>query len=243
MIAVALWGVDSNAQYTLSVSKTNGEVVDIKVDNVDEITWEKIPESTYKCVDLGLSVKWATCNVGASKPESYGGYYAWGEVESKNYYDKANCKLFDNKKDCWIKYCHYSTYKMAQYSDDKKILDPVDDVAHVKWGGDWRMPTKEEWEELMDEKNCSWVWEERNGVFGYTVTSNKVGYTDKSIFLPAAGYRYDGFISESHDGAYYWSSFLESNGYVWCVIVFPPSYGIVVDRERYIGMPVRPVCP
>lgn len=138
--------------------------------------------------DLGLSVKWATMNVGASSPEGYGDYYQWGAVNTppNDIYYESN----------------YGTY-------DKSIGDikgTSRDVAHVKWGGAWRMPTRAEFDELLDEDNCGWQWTTHNGVEGYKVTSKKSGYKGNSIFLPAAGYRYGTSLHYAGYGGLYWSS-------------------------------------
>ena len=132
-------------------------------------------------VDLGLSVKWATCNVGANSPEEYGDYFAWGETKPKDSYKWSTYKWCNGSKDKLTKYCKESYYGRV---DNKTVLDLVDDAAHVNLGGAWRMPTKEEIRELKD--NCTWTWTTQNGVNGYLVTSKK---NDNSIFLPAAGYR------------------------------------------------------
>ena len=104
----------------------------------------------HEYVDLGLpsGLKWATCNVGAASPEEYGGYYAWGETEEKEYYSWGTYKYFyfdENRNYSITKYCTESDYGIV---DDKIILEPEDDVAHVKWGGTWRMPTETDFDEL-----------------------------------------------------------------------------------------------
>ena len=132
-------------------------------------------ENSHEYVDLGLSVNWATCNVGADKPEGYGGYYAWGELEEKDNYIVENYKFYESDD-----YHHINKYNSNSFdgkdgfTDDKMILDPEDDVAHVKWGGKWRMPTAEEWEELMED--CAWKWVEVNGMGGYRISGKKPGY-------------------------------------------------------------------
>ncbi len=134
-------------------------------------------------VDLGLpsGVKWATCNVGATSPEEYGDYYAWGETETKNSYDWGNC----------------STMNVTM---DDIAGNPQYDVARKKWGDSWRMPTFEELEELQN--NCTWELTTENGINGYKVT----GPNGNNIFVPAAGYRYGTTLN--FDGYYggYWSS-------------------------------------
>ena len=172
-------------------------------------------ENGYGYVDLGLSVKWAMCNVGAERPEEYGDYFAWGELEPKDNYTWENYRFrtsgYDEGTVSFSKYT--SIYYNGMYDennrsvpDDKTLLEPEDDVAHVKWGGNWRLPTKEEFYELID--SCTWTWTTVNGVNGCLVTSNRPGYTDRSIFLPATG-RY-AFEHEKCGGVgkwgYYWSS-------------------------------------
>lgn len=148
-------------------------------------------------LDLPSGLKWASFNLGASKPEEYGDYYAWGEIEP--YYicqDPLTWKLGKDAGYAWssykwcmgaidtmIKYCSNSIYGYNGFTDDKTILDLEDDAAYVNLGGKWRMPTDDEWTELMD--NCTWTWTTLNGVTGRRVTSRN----GNSIFLPAAGFR------------------------------------------------------
>ena len=184
-------------------------------------------------VDLGLSVKWASCNVGASKPEEYGGFYAWGETEEKSDY---NWKTY--------KWCNYSYFSMTKYCtdsddghvDNKTVLDPEDDVAHVKWGGSWRMPTKDEIEELHDK--CSWTWTTLNGVNGCMVT----GPNGNSIFLPAAGVHRGPKLYVIGNYGHYWSSSLRvyyncANSLQLSIYDLAPT-----SCDRYLGLRVRPVC-
>ncbi len=137
----------------------------------------------HEYVDLGLpsGLKWATCNVGATTPEEYGSYFAWGETEPKATYDLSNYKWCNGTADSMTKYCTDSEYGIV---DNKTTLELSDDAARVNWGGSWRMPTKAEQDELMDTDNCTWEWTTQNEVNGYKVTSKKNG---NSIFLPAAG--------------------------------------------------------
>lgn len=158
----------------------------------------------HEYVDLGLSVKWATCNVGAQNPEDYGNFYAWGETRPKSSYSLKGYR-FRASGDAPhnVKFSKYDPDdKSGPFS--KKVLELADDVANLEWGGNWRMPTKEEIMEL--NWNCDWVWTTQNGVKGVKITSKVEGYTDRSIFMPAAGYRTDSrhlFPGVSGD---YWSS-------------------------------------
>ena len=213
-----------------------------EVANVDSITFSKVENpdpntGNHEYVDLGLSVKWATCNVGATKPEEYGDYFAWGETEPKSTYNWSTYKWCNGSYDTQTKYCTNSNYGTV---DNKTVLDLSDDAARANWGGSWRMPTKAEQDELRN--NCTWTWTTQNGVNGYKVTSDKNG---KSIFLPAAGYRdTSGGLYFAGSGGYYWSSSLDA-GYpddAWSVY-FDSSNVYRGSSNRYYGHSVRPVCP
>ena len=184
----------------------------------------------YDYVDLGLpsGKLWAAYNVGATKPEEYGGYYAWGETEEKENYSWETYKWCNGSYDTLTKYCPI---------DHKITLDLEDDVSYVKWGGDWRIPTEAEVYEL--NKSCSWEWTTLNGVNGYKVT----GPNGNSIFLPAAGYRYGTDVyGRGYSGAL-WGNSLDgpdSNdafGFGFRGSFFPDSG----RHGRYLGRSVRPV--
>ena len=191
-------------------------------------------ENGHDCVDLGLSVLWATCNVGADSPEDYGEYFAWGETEPKSTY------YWDT-----YKWCQGSYYTMTKYctdnyfgtADHKTQLDLSDDAARANWGGSWRMPTYEEFTELREK--CSWTWTTQNGVKGCKVSRN-----GNSIFLPAAGRRNNSSLNYAGSGGYYWSSLLNTDypDSARDVNFNSISVGLVSDY-RYHGLSVRPVCP
>ena len=194
----------------------------------------------HEYVDLGLSVKWATCNVGANKPEDYGDYFAWGEVEPKDIYDwcttykYCNGSVFSLKK-----YCNKSSYGNNGFTDNKTQLDLSDDAARVNWGGSWRMPTDAEWTELREQ--CTWTWTTQNGVYGRKVTSKTNG---NSIFLPAAGYSSLSSVLSAGSYGYYWSSSLYTGSPDDALGVFFSSSKVDRGRiDRYGGQSVRPVCP
>ena len=136
------------------------------------------------------------------------------------------------------KYCTDSSYGTV---DNKTTLEAEDDVAHVKWGGSWRMPTKTEWEELIN--NCTWEWTTQSDVNGYKVTSKQTGYTDKSIFLPVTGYYSDSGLDFT-GRCYYWSSSLytksRSASDVICYNAFYDNINTNAN-QRYSGIAVRPV--
>ena len=190
------------------------------------------PPEAAQAVDLGLSVKWANMNVGAESPEDYGDYFAWGETATKTTYN-------------WSTYFDTSDGggTFTKYNNDggKTVLDPEDDAAHVNWGGSWRMPTQAEWQELLD--NCTWTWTTQNGIKGYKVTSNKAGYTDKFIFLPAAGYRLESDLGFAGSNGYYWSSSLGEyySYYAWYLLFSSGGHNLDYGYCRCSGQSVRPV--
>lgn len=139
-----------------------------------------------RIVDLGLSVKWAAWNIGANSPEEYGGFYAWGETKEKSSYKEENYAFYDSEKDKFI-------------SVGSDISRTKYDVAHVQWGGNWRMPTKEEVEELQN--NCKWEWVSLNGVKCAKVT----GPSGASIHIPLAGVKGSNHTYKGKYG-YYWTS-------------------------------------
>ena len=193
----------------------------------------------HEYVDLGLpsGLKWATCNVGADSPEEYGDYFAWGEVEPKEYYDWSTYKYCVDDDDNLTKYCIDSDYGKDGFTDNNTVLDPEDDAATANWGGKWRMPTLAEKDELCTK--CTWDWTTQNGVNGYKVT----GPNGNSIFLPAAGYLYEGTLYNAGSYGYYWSSSLYADGSYGAYYVGFYSDSVVWDGYyRYDGHSVRPVC-
>ena len=190
------------------------------------------PTTDSRAIDLGLSVKWASCNVGATAPEEYGGYYAWGETEEKSDYSWDTYKYCNSTSTLILmtKYCTSVAYGTV---DNKTTLEPTDDVATVKWGGNWRMPTGAEQDELRN--SCTWEWTTLNGVNGYRVT----GPNGNSIFLPA-GSRYG---NQGSIGGYWSSSLNSSYSSYACYLNFFSSNYIRNNNSRYYGLTVRPVCP
>ena len=169
-------------------------------------------------VDLGLSVKWATSNVGAESPEDYGNYYAWGETSTKSEYTKDNSKTYGKQMN--------DIGGMSQY-----------DAARANWGGSWRLPTKAECRELVDK--CKWTWTTQGGNDGYKVA----GPNGNSIFLPAAGLRINSSLISDGGNVYYWSS-KPYEGDSDCAYRLDESYSgdqRVSKNYRYFGLSVRPV--
>ena len=195
---------------------------------------------SHEWVDLGLpsGTKWATCNVGASSPEEYGDYFAWGETEPKSTYNWSTYKWCNGSYNTMTKYCTDSYYGYNGFTDGKTELDSEDDAAAVNWGGSWRMPTFTQIEELFN--NCSRQWTTLNGVNGTLVT----GPNGNTIFLPAAGRRWDGDLSDAGSYGTYWSSSLHPYyDDTACYLYFNSGNWYWYSGRRYYGRSVRPVCP
>lgn len=212
---------------TMNVYLTDGTIMRYSLDDVDSIVYYNSTGyiNGYAYVDLGLSVKWATCNIGASSPESTGNRFAWGETSTKSYYMKGNSK----------------TYEVSM-SDRKDISgDSTYDAATANWGSPWRMPTKDEMQELA--KNCTWEWTTYNGTQGCLVT----GPNGNSIFLPKSGYSYATTVnsvtqSKGSDG-YYWSSTSNGGTYSSYYLYFGKTGAHNASNTiwRYYGIRIRPV--
>ena len=170
----------------------------------------------HEYVDLGLSVKWAACNVGASSPEDYGNYYAWGETATKAKYTESNSKTYGKN--------------MGDISGN-----PQYDAARANWGGTWRLPTKAEFDELVNK--CKWEWTTQGGKKGYRV----IGPSGNSIFLPAAGWRSASLLDYTDTYGRYWSSTPDSSTSYACYLDFGSGLWYPGCGIRKSGFPVRPV--
>lgn len=252
-IVLSVLSLTANAQSFVVVHKTDGTRAEYQTKDINKIEFlEKLdPYNGHEYVDLGLSVKWATMNIGASKREDYGNYYAWGETTTKSTYNWNSYKWDLNGT--WLDQTKYTIddgntskvwYENGIFvGDNKTSLEMVDDVAAITWGGSWRMPTREEQEELCTK--CTHEWTSLNGKYGYKVTGPNGNY----IFLPAAGQRFEGNIYSTGNYGAYWSSSLYSPQSSMCA--FYLEFQSVWDHlpssnnfhERYIGYSIRPVCP
>ncbi|MBR5685428.1 MAG: SUMF1/EgtB/PvdO family nonheme iron enzyme, partial [Muribaculaceae bacterium] len=201
-----------------------------------------VVDDDHEWVDLGLpsGTLWATCNIGATKPEGYGDHFAWGETEPKQVYDWSNYKWGNYYVQGGLsKYVTGSEYGTIDF-DYKTELEPEDDAASVNWGSSWCMPSREQQSELYSE--CSWEWISMNGVNGFLAT----GPNGNTLFLPAAGsYEGSSLISEGLNGEY-WSRSLRINlaQYSHSIYFYGGDYGGSVNmfestRER--GFSVRAV--
>lgn len=200
----------------------------------------------HEYVDLGLpsGTLWAACNVGASKPEDYGDYFAWGEIQPKTKYDldtykysKTKKRLFKKNEEFFTKYCNGTKYGYDGFTDGLTELQASDDAAAVNWGNDWYTPKKEQWDELMANTNSEWTT--RNGVEGRLFTSKKNG---QCLFLPAAGYRWNDEFCSVGSLSPYWSSSLISDDpyYAWYFYFHSGNTDMYVS-DRFLGLSVRAV--
>ncbi len=226
-------------------------------------TIKTCPDNNHPhAIDLGLpsGTKWACCNVGASKPEKYGSYFAWGETSSKTNYDEDTYKWY--KKGEWIvdeeldegyydysitKYCTDPKDGWNGFTDNKTILELADDAAHANWGGEWCMPDSTDFEELIEYTTNKWVKNfNGTGVKGCLFT----GKNGKRIFLPAAGCRFGTMLCYTGSG-YYRSNSLETDvpSCANNLILYPEDMHVGDDsiedyiHTRALGFTVRPVCP
>lgn len=247
VMLLTLGTVSASAQYYyyMNVVQKNGEKFQYLVSKIDSVYFSAV---NYEYVDLGLSVKWATCNVGATRPEEFGDYFSWGETEPKDDYSWSAYKWCNGSINTLTKYCDNSNYGNEGFTDMLTVLNPEDDVAHVKWGGSWRMPTEAEMEDLSTK--CTWRWyvegnSEFGGVAGHKITSNIAGYEDRFIFLPAAGYRYNSNISSVGYYGYYWCNSLRTDrqGHARSLYYYSHYRNPNYCDERNSGLTVRPVCP
>lgn len=184
-------------------------------------------------VDLGLSTKWASCNLGAESPEAFGNYYAWAETVTKYSYYWSNYNYGNGFNNALTKYCNTSSSGVV---DNKLILDVSDDAAQANWGDNWYMPTMTELQELC--YNCTWTWTNQNGVAGYLVT----GTNGNNIFLPAAGYINGDTHEEIGQTGLYWSTSLDTYDPIRAVTLWlEPNYQYFGNWGRCIGINIRPV--
>ena len=189
-------------------------------------------------VDLGLpsGTLWATCNVGADTPDGYGDYFAWGETAPKNTYNWRTYKYCNGNYDQLTKYCDRSDYGYNGFTDNLTTLLPEDDAATANWGNGWCMPTSGQWMELY--QNTTMDWTTQNGVNGRRFTASN----GSSLFLPAAGWRWDDELTFAGSYGNYWLSSLYTANprHAWGFNFNSVNYGMSY-YYRFVGQPVRPV--
>ena len=192
----------------------------------------------HEWVDLGLpsGTLWATCNIGANKPEDYGDYFAWGETETKDTYNWETYKHANGNWNKLTKYCNDSDYGYNCFTDNLTTLQASDDPATANWGNGWYTPTMEQWKELCFY--TSNLWTEQNGVRGVIFTSKN----GKTLFLPAAGIRWDSELFDGGSDGGYWSRLLYTDYPDGALSLGFSSDGCgMCDSNRYGGFSVRPV--
>lgn len=216
------------------------------------ITEERTVIDGHEYVDLGFpsGVLWATCNIGASCPEEFGDYFAWGETQPKDCYDVHSYKHCKEGMTNLTKYCTSAANGYWGFKDNICELLPEDDAATANWGGKWKMPTIGDCLNLFDSRFTTTKWTTHHGVYGRMVTSNSNG---RSIFLPAAGYRFGATISGIGQHGSYWSSMLRLEARIMPLSyearmfrISPASidYDLDVWKNCYreYGLSIRPVC-
>ncbi len=214
---------DNTTYYYASFTLLEGEYV---LSDVKNFKTEEFDLETLEAVDLGLSVKWAAYNVGASSPEEYGDYFAWGETATKSSYDSDNSTTYG---------LSYSELQSRGIIGADGNLTAAYDAATANWGSAWRMPTLDEMTELVN--NCTWKWTTYNGVTGWLFT----GPNGNSIFLPAAGCRFGTDLSSAGSYGYYWSATPYSrSGNAYSLYFYSGNYGWYIGTRDY-GLAVRPV--
>ena len=235
----------------------NGFVVDVYVDDniissfskIDNINFPtdiatimppKDISVSHSYVDLGLSVRWATCNVGAVEETDFGDYFAWGETQPKDQYTWTTYQYANDGTATTLQ--KYGVVGATGVVDNKYNLDPEDDAATVNWGNPWRMPTDDEISELIN--NCTWTRTSRNGIEGFSVKSKS---NDNTIFLPAGGYRTSSSLQHENVMGNYYSSTLYMNGdhksQMGCELNFNATSSFLAGIGRHVGCLVRPVYP
>lgn len=225
LLCLPIFGLTSFAQ-TVNIHFQNGTTVNFHEDLIESIDFsEKTPDPTLTAgdaVDLGLSVMWASCNLGATQPEEYGGYYAWGETSEKDSYDKDN-------------YAYYNASTAVYTSIGAHISGTEYDAAHVNLGGGWRMPTKAQYEELFNK--CSWTWTNIDGTNGYLIK----GSNGNSIFLPAAGGVSGKWYHNQNTHGNYWSDYRYDDGWAY-ELYFYSSDKYTGSRDyKHYGYTIRPI--
>lgn len=218
-------GLTANTTYYVRAYATN----EAGTSYSEVISFNTEEENSYEYVDLGLpsGLKWAAYNIGASSPEEFGNYYAWGEIETKDKYSMSNSATFELTMD---------ELQAQGYINEEGNLSSSYDVATVNWGGSWRMPTGAEIRELMD--NCTWIWTTLKGVKGYNIE----GSNGSSIFIPAAGYCVGGNVLNEGEFCNYWSyTPVVDSKHQSYALDYGEGFKEISEFVRYAGLSVRPV--
>lgn len=242
---VTLFASATMAQVKLYVHQNDGSYTEFVAATVDSITFSEQTEETnndngYQWVDMGLpsGLLWATCNLGTNKSTELGDYFAWGETETKESYTNKTYKWYEDSDEI-VEIKYSDLFKADASGNIRTLLELEDDAANVKLGGNWRMPTREEFEELLHPANTDLCLVTKNDVKGYLVVSKKNGNT---LFLPAAGFKLADEVTGVEDEYYYWTSEHAEEG-LGVANVVGNFYGSLDVRpfNRPIGCTIRPV--
>jgi hypothetical protein len=235
-----LTGCEKDDPNAISMDKVNKGIQTIPGNNGKE----------YEVVDLGLPSGnlWATCNMGATSPEQTGSLYAWGEVETKDLYSWTNYRWCNGTDLEITKYCQDRSLGTI---DGKTKLDAEDEVTLTVMGQDWRIPTEDDFRELLTTRNCTAKWCKLNGVGGYLFTSVRKGYEDNSLFIPLAGMQDNSSTRFKGQYGWYWCNALyydtmereyntkEANALLLQHTDIDNHY--MQSRPRCVGLPIRAI--
>ena len=223
ILAATMFFISSTAQ-TINIHFKNGQKVQFTEENVDHVDFSSKPDDPTltpgELVDLGLSVKWASCNLGASTPTEFGGYYAWGETSTKEEYTEDTYTYYDKSTN--------------RYTDiGSEIGGTSYDAATVNLGKGWRIPSVVHFKELL---MCKHEWTQVDGVNGFIFT----GPNGNTFFLPAAGYGLFGPVQEGM-WSVYWSSTKERDRLSFALVSTTNEIGNIIGWDQYIGRSIRPI--
>ena len=241
---------DGEKRFTSIIKAINTAIKQLSTE-VSNTSTTNAENGSHAFVEMGDGLKWAVCNIGASKPEETGDFFAWGET--KPYYTSLDPLTFKpGRKYHGYEYnTHFvfdETFRAIKYSSDdgKNVLEPVDDAAKANWGGAWRMPTSDEWLTLMDENKFTWTKTQLNGVDGFNVTSKISGFQGNSIFLPLTGHLVASLYFRAGYGSGFWASTHPMKGPLYSgtadmIILHKGDSPIMGTEGRYKGLPIRAV--
>lgn len=242
-VAAGPFGIGDQMRYT-AVSMSGGErnlstpVVQSQTAS-GLVTLAFVIPTSIEWIDLGLpsGLLWYSVNLGATNPEGYGDYYAWGETSTKSNYNWITYVYSNNSSNQLTKYCNNSSYGCNGFTDNLTTLQSSDDAATVVLGGEARIPTKAEWQELLDNTTAEWTTV--NNVYGRKFTASN----GNRLFLPAAGYRYGSELYDAGEYGGYWSSSLDESypGSAWNIGFYSGSQGVSSYGRRSYGFSVRAV--
>lgn len=233
VLLLMIAGLQTAWAQVMSVNLSNGKTISYETQGVESVTFYNAAGviDGFVYVDLGLpsGTLWATCNVGAERPEEYGNYFAWGETEPKTSFGWSTYMLCEGTKETITKY---------NTADGLTTIKPAEDAATANSGENWQMPSKEQFEELINSNYTTTEWTTQNGVAGRLITSKSNG---ENIFLPAAGYYFNDNYKEGGNRGNYWSRSLHSNLYNAYELSIQSGNIYLGALERGYGMPIRPV--